>query len=155
MRAQLPRYQCKFQNAGQAHVSSPPVPSMGSVLSPQQGIPAQQSGVRHPMQGKNILSENETFYCFGTTDRFLSCRAVWGSTPGSVWFCPGRYASLRTSSAHGPSLPSRSPSARHRHETPGNVSWGPILKRHHWSSLGLTIQPFYHLVACFSIQISC
>ncbi|XP_056607942.1 BUB3-interacting and GLEBS motif-containing protein ZNF207a isoform X1 [Triplophysa dalaica] len=51
LRAQLPRYQCKFPNAGQAHVSSPPVPSMGSVMSPQQGIPAQQSGVRHPMQG--------------------------------------------------------------------------------------------------------
>ncbi|KAI7803697.1 BUB3-interacting and GLEBS motif-containing protein ZNF207a isoform X4 [Triplophysa rosa] len=51
LRAHLPRYQCKIPNAGQAHVSSPPVASMGSVLSPQQGIPVQQSGVRHPMQG--------------------------------------------------------------------------------------------------------
>ncbi|XP_055049439.2 BUB3-interacting and GLEBS motif-containing protein ZNF207a isoform X2 [Misgurnus anguillicaudatus] len=51
LRAQLPRYQCKIPSTGQAHVSSPPVAAMGSVLTPQQGIPAQQPGVRHPMQG--------------------------------------------------------------------------------------------------------
>ncbi|KTG43349.1 hypothetical protein cypCar_00009346 [Cyprinus carpio] len=51
LRAQLPRYQCKIPSAGQAHVTSPPVAPMGGVLPPQQGIPAQQPGVRHPMQG--------------------------------------------------------------------------------------------------------
>uniref|UniRef100_A0A9J7ZQ90 Zinc finger protein 207, a n=1 Tax=Cyprinus carpio carpio TaxID=630221 RepID=A0A9J7ZQ90_CYPCA len=51
LRAQLPRYQCKVPSAGQAHVTSPPVAPMGGVLPPQQGIPAQQPGVRHPMQG--------------------------------------------------------------------------------------------------------
>ncbi|XP_026064387.1 BUB3-interacting and GLEBS motif-containing protein ZNF207-like isoform X2 [Carassius auratus] len=51
LRAQLPRYQCKVPSAGQAHVTSPPVAPMGGVLPHQQGIPAQQPGVRHPMQG--------------------------------------------------------------------------------------------------------
>ncbi|XP_067273900.1 BUB3-interacting and GLEBS motif-containing protein ZNF207a isoform X2 [Pseudorasbora parva] len=51
LRAQLPRYQCKIPSSGQAHVSSPPVAPMGGVLPPQQGISAQQPGVRHPMQG--------------------------------------------------------------------------------------------------------
>uniref|UniRef100_A0A8C2PY50 Zinc finger protein 207, a n=1 Tax=Cyprinus carpio TaxID=7962 RepID=A0A8C2PY50_CYPCA len=51
LRAQLPRYQCKIPSAGQAHVTSPPVAPVGGVLPPQQGIPAQQPGVRHPMQG--------------------------------------------------------------------------------------------------------
>ncbi len=52
VRAQMPRYQCKVPSAGQAHVTSPPVAPMGGVLPPQQGIPAQQPGVRHPMQGR-------------------------------------------------------------------------------------------------------
>uniref|UniRef100_A0A673NP21 Zinc finger protein 207, a n=1 Tax=Sinocyclocheilus rhinocerous TaxID=307959 RepID=A0A673NP21_9TELE len=51
LRAQLPRYQCKIPSAGQTHVTSPPVAPMGGVLPPQQGIPVQQPGVRHPMQG--------------------------------------------------------------------------------------------------------
>lgn len=51
VRAQMPRYHCKVPSAGQAHVTSPPVAPMGGVLPPQQGIPAQQPGVRHPMQG--------------------------------------------------------------------------------------------------------
>ncbi|XP_051571383.1 BUB3-interacting and GLEBS motif-containing protein ZNF207a isoform X2 [Myxocyprinus asiaticus] len=51
LRAQLPRYQCKIPSAGQARVTSPPAAAMGGVFPPQQGIPAQQPGVRHPMQG--------------------------------------------------------------------------------------------------------
>ncbi|XP_051987450.1 BUB3-interacting and GLEBS motif-containing protein ZNF207a isoform X2 [Xyrauchen texanus] len=52
LRAQLPRYQCKVPSSGQARVTSPPVAAMGGVFPPQQGIPAHQPGMRHPMQGQ-------------------------------------------------------------------------------------------------------
>ncbi|XP_051572482.1 BUB3-interacting and GLEBS motif-containing protein ZNF207-like isoform X2 [Myxocyprinus asiaticus] len=50
LRAQLPRYHCKIPSAGQIRVTSLPVAPMGGVLPPQQGVPVQQPGVRHPMQ---------------------------------------------------------------------------------------------------------
>lgn len=50
LRAQLPRYQCKIPSTGQAHISTPPVGSMGGVMPAQQGA-SQQPGARHPMHG--------------------------------------------------------------------------------------------------------
>ncbi|KAG7335177.1 hypothetical protein KOW79_001773 [Hemibagrus wyckioides] len=49
LRAQLPRYQCKIPNTGQAHISTPPVGPMGGVLPAQQGASSQPA--RHPMHG--------------------------------------------------------------------------------------------------------
>lgn len=52
MKAQLPRYQRLVPRPGQAHVAAPPVAAVGGIMPPQQGIPPQQPGMRHPMHGK-------------------------------------------------------------------------------------------------------
>ncbi|XP_062304382.1 BUB3-interacting and GLEBS motif-containing protein ZNF207b [Osmerus eperlanus] len=51
-RAQLPRYQRNLPRAGQVHLSAPPVAAVGGMMPPQQGIPPQQPGMRHPMHGQ-------------------------------------------------------------------------------------------------------
>lgn len=58
MKAQLPRYQRLIPRAGQAHVAAPPVAAVGSMMPPQQGLPPQQPGMRHPMHGE---TPNDTF----------------------------------------------------------------------------------------------
>ncbi|MEQ2158403.1 hypothetical protein GOODEAATRI_011935 [Goodea atripinnis] len=53
MKAQLPRYQRLIPRAGQAHAAAaPPVAAVGSIMPPQQGLPPQQPGMRHPMHGQ-------------------------------------------------------------------------------------------------------
>ncbi|KAJ4944561.1 hypothetical protein JOQ06_013104 [Pogonophryne albipinna] len=52
MKAQLPRYQRLTARQGQAHVAAPPVVSVGGIMPPQQGMPPQQPGMRHPMHGQ-------------------------------------------------------------------------------------------------------
>ncbi|XP_070835081.1 BUB3-interacting and GLEBS motif-containing protein ZNF207b isoform X1 [Chaetodon trifascialis] len=52
MKAQLPRYQRLIPRPGQAHVAAPPVAAVGSIMPPQQGMPPQQPGMRHPMHGQ-------------------------------------------------------------------------------------------------------
>ncbi|CAG5942145.1 unnamed protein product [Menidia menidia] len=52
MKAQLPRYQRLIPRAGQAHVAAPQVAAVGGIMPPQQGLPPQQSGMRHPMHGQ-------------------------------------------------------------------------------------------------------
>ncbi|KAL2101258.1 hypothetical protein ACEWY4_003019 [Coilia grayii] len=52
IRAQLPRYQCKMPRPGQAAMASPPVTPMSGMMPPQQGLPPQQPGVRHPIHGQ-------------------------------------------------------------------------------------------------------
>lgn len=54
MRSQLARYQRLLPRPGQAHVAAPPVAAVGSMMAPQQGLPPQQPGMRHPMHGENI-----------------------------------------------------------------------------------------------------
>ncbi|KAG5853798.1 hypothetical protein ANANG_G00030250 [Anguilla anguilla] len=51
-RAQLPRYQRNIPRPGQAHMAVPPVGPMGAMMPPQQGMPPQQPGMRHPMHGQ-------------------------------------------------------------------------------------------------------
>lgn len=55
MKAQLPRYQRLAPRPGQAHVAAPPVAAVGGIMPPQQGLPPQQPGMRHPIHGKKIL----------------------------------------------------------------------------------------------------
>lgn len=55
MKAQLPRYQRLVPRPGQAHAAAPPVAAVGSIMPPQQGMPPQQPGMRHPMHGKKML----------------------------------------------------------------------------------------------------
>ncbi|XP_076026438.1 BUB3-interacting and GLEBS motif-containing protein ZNF207b isoform X1 [Genypterus blacodes] len=52
MRAQLARYQRLTPRPGQAHVAAPPVAAVGGLMPPQQGMPPQQPGLRHPMHGQ-------------------------------------------------------------------------------------------------------
>ncbi|KAM9386279.1 BUB3-interacting and GLEBS motif-containing protein ZNF207-like [Pholidichthys leucotaenia] len=52
MKAQLPRYSRLIPRPGQAHVAAPPVAAVGSTIPPQQGMPPQQPGMRHPMHGQ-------------------------------------------------------------------------------------------------------
>ncbi|XP_061766733.1 BUB3-interacting and GLEBS motif-containing protein ZNF207b isoform X2 [Nerophis ophidion] len=52
LRAQLPRYQRLLARTGQAHVAAPPVAAVGGMMAPQQGLPPQQPGMRHPMHGQ-------------------------------------------------------------------------------------------------------
>ncbi|XP_034389991.1 BUB3-interacting and GLEBS motif-containing protein ZNF207b isoform X2 [Cyclopterus lumpus] len=52
LRAQLPRYQRLTPRPGQALVAAPPVVAVGSIMPPQQGMPPQQPGMRHPMHGQ-------------------------------------------------------------------------------------------------------
>ncbi|XP_056890592.1 BUB3-interacting and GLEBS motif-containing protein ZNF207b isoform X1 [Takifugu flavidus] len=52
MKAQLPRYQRLIPRPGQAHVAAPPVAAVGGIMPPQQGLPQQQPGMRHPMHGQ-------------------------------------------------------------------------------------------------------
>uniref|UniRef100_A0A8C9TW90 Zinc finger protein 207 n=1 Tax=Scleropages formosus TaxID=113540 RepID=A0A8C9TW90_SCLFO len=51
-RAQLPRYQRNIPRPGQAHMAVPPVGPMGGMMPPQQAMPPQQPGMRHPMHGQ-------------------------------------------------------------------------------------------------------
>ncbi|XP_020335414.1 BUB3-interacting and GLEBS motif-containing protein ZNF207-like isoform X2 [Oncorhynchus kisutch] len=51
-RAQLPRYQRNVPRQGQVHMSAPPVAAVGGMMPPQQGMPPQQPGMRHPMHGQ-------------------------------------------------------------------------------------------------------
>lgn len=55
MKAQLPRYQRLIPRPGQAHVAAPPVAAVGGIMPPQQGMPQQQPGMRHPMHGRTTL----------------------------------------------------------------------------------------------------
>uniref|UniRef100_A0A3Q2VWF3 Zinc finger protein 207, b n=1 Tax=Haplochromis burtoni TaxID=8153 RepID=A0A3Q2VWF3_HAPBU len=55
MKAQLPRYQRLAPRPGQAHVAAPPVAAVGGIMPPQQGLPPQQPGMRHPIHGKKML----------------------------------------------------------------------------------------------------
>lgn len=55
MKAQLPRYQRLAPRPGQAHVAAPPVAAVGGIMPPQQGLPPQQPGMRHPMHGEKML----------------------------------------------------------------------------------------------------
>ncbi|XP_035034129.1 BUB3-interacting and GLEBS motif-containing protein ZNF207b isoform X1 [Hippoglossus stenolepis] len=52
MKAQLPRYQRLIPRQGQAHAAAPSVAAVGSIMPPQQGMPPQQPGMRHPMHGQ-------------------------------------------------------------------------------------------------------
>ncbi|KAM4584871.1 BUB3-interacting and GLEBS motif-containing protein ZNF207b [Odontesthes bonariensis] len=52
MKAQLPRYQRLIPRPGQALVAAPPVAAVGGLMPPQQGLPPQQPGMRHPMHGQ-------------------------------------------------------------------------------------------------------
>ncbi|XP_061839710.1 BUB3-interacting and GLEBS motif-containing protein ZNF207b isoform X4 [Nerophis lumbriciformis] len=52
LRAQLPRYQRLLARTGQAHVAAPQVAAVGGMMAPQQGLPLQQPGMRHPMHGQ-------------------------------------------------------------------------------------------------------
>uniref|UniRef100_A0A671VDC7 Zinc finger protein 207, b n=1 Tax=Sparus aurata TaxID=8175 RepID=A0A671VDC7_SPAAU len=52
MKAQLPRYQRLLPRPGQAHVAATQVAAVGSIMPPQQGMPPQQPGMRHPMHGQ-------------------------------------------------------------------------------------------------------
>ncbi|XP_041838783.1 BUB3-interacting and GLEBS motif-containing protein ZNF207-like isoform X2 [Melanotaenia boesemani] len=52
MKAQLPRYQRLIPRPGQAHAAAPAVAAVGNILPPQQGLPPQQPGMRHPMHGQ-------------------------------------------------------------------------------------------------------
>ncbi|XP_030583196.1 BUB3-interacting and GLEBS motif-containing protein ZNF207b isoform X1 [Archocentrus centrarchus] len=52
MKAQLPRYQRLAPRPGQAHVAAPPVAAVGGIMPPQQGLPPQQPGMRHPIHGQ-------------------------------------------------------------------------------------------------------
>ncbi|KAM6942004.1 BUB3-interacting and GLEBS motif-containing protein ZNF207b [Lycodopsis pacificus] len=52
LRAQLPRYQRLTPRQGQAHIAAPPVVAVGGIMPPQQGMPLQQPGMRHPMHGQ-------------------------------------------------------------------------------------------------------
>lgn len=54
MKAQLPRYQRLIPRPGQAHVAAPPVAAVGGIMPPQQGLPQQQPGMRHPMHGRTM-----------------------------------------------------------------------------------------------------
>lgn len=55
MKAQLPRYQRLIPRPGQAHVAASPVAAVGGIMPPQQGMPQQQPGMRHPMHGREVL----------------------------------------------------------------------------------------------------
>uniref|UniRef100_A0A1A7YQL8 Zinc finger protein 207, b n=1 Tax=Iconisemion striatum TaxID=60296 RepID=A0A1A7YQL8_9TELE len=52
MKAQLPRYQRLIPRPGQAHAAAPQVAAVGSIMPPQQGLPPQQPGMRHPLHGQ-------------------------------------------------------------------------------------------------------
>ncbi|XP_054634821.1 BUB3-interacting and GLEBS motif-containing protein ZNF207b isoform X1 [Dunckerocampus dactyliophorus] len=52
LRAQLPRYQRLLARTGQAHAAAPSVAAVGGMMAPQQGLPPQQPGMRHPMHGQ-------------------------------------------------------------------------------------------------------
>lgn len=60
MKAQLPRYQRLIPRPGQAHAAAPQVAAVGSIMPPQQGMPPQQPGMRHPMHGKKIQQPNSS-----------------------------------------------------------------------------------------------
>lgn len=68
MKAQLPRYQRLVPRPGQAHAAAPPVAAVGSIMAPQQGMPPQQPGMRHPMHGKEVVFSQTVSeipnYCF-------------------------------------------------------------------------------------------
>lgn len=59
MKAQLPRYQRLIPRAGQAHAAAAP-PVAAGIMPPQQGLPPQQPGMRHPMHGN---SETNLYKC--------------------------------------------------------------------------------------------
>lgn len=79
MKAQLPRYQRLLPRPGQAHAAAPPVAAVGGIMPPQQGIPPQQPGMRHPMHGENLAPRAHTHTRTGTT-------AV-DSPPSHLEFC--------------------------------------------------------------------
>lgn len=55
MKAQLPRYQRLIPRPGQAlAAAAPSVPAVGGIMPPQQGLPPQQPGMRHPLHGKKL-----------------------------------------------------------------------------------------------------
>lgn len=90
MKAQLPRYQRLIPRPGQAHSAAPPVAAVGSIMPPQQGMPPQQPGMRHPMHGKKRLPRLYVFYrC--TEEQQHSAGSAFFMEPESVicqsWHC--------------------------------------------------------------------
>lgn len=68
MKAQLPRYQRLLPRPGQAHVAATQVAAVGSIMPPQQGMPPQQPGMRHPMHGKELFVRKSVFFQCGCND---------------------------------------------------------------------------------------
>lgn len=73
MKAQLPRYQRLIPRPGQAHVAAPPVAAVGGIMPPQQGMPQQQPGMRHPMHGKGKPSGFARNSSFATASHCFLC----------------------------------------------------------------------------------
>ena len=53
-RAQLPRYVRLMPRPGQAGMAAAPAGAVPGMMHPQQGMPPQQPGMRHPMHGKGM-----------------------------------------------------------------------------------------------------
>lgn len=73
MKAQLPRYQRLIPRPGQAHAAAPPVAAVGSIMPPQQGMPPQQPGMRHPMHGKRMLVRKSVCVKYPSDGLFWVC----------------------------------------------------------------------------------
>lgn len=79
MKAQLPRYQRLIPRPGQAHAAAPPVAAVGSIIPPQQGLPPQQPGMRHPLHGKSVYNL-EIHFCYTFSETWLIFRTNWLNT---------------------------------------------------------------------------
>lgn len=138
MKAQLPRYQRLIPRPGQAHVAASPVAAVGGIMPPQQGMPQQQPGMRHPMHGREILLVLSFCCCCfyfqktvtsSTSSHCSFCaisRSVWCSSSGHAKLHAWRDASVRSGSSYGATLPG---GHSHGHEAARHVSSWTLLKQ--------------------------
>lgn len=126
MKAQLPRYQRLIPRPGQAHVAAPPVAAVGGIMPPQQGMPQQQPGMRHPMHGRNLLPFLSATVILpqGLTASRSCSRSVWRPSSGHAQLHAWRDAPVRAGSSYGATLPGRH---SHGHEAARHVSSWTLL----------------------------
>lgn len=150
MKAQLPRYQRLIPRPGQAHVAAPPVAAVGGIMPPQQGMPQQQPGMRHPMHGighpfvflvllvfspEMVISHCASCACF---------RSVWCPSSGHAKLYAWRNASVWSGSSYGATLPGRH---SHGHGAACHVSSWTLLKQQSSHHIRFEVNTFLSL--CF------
>lgn len=152
MKAQLPRYQRLIPRPGQAHVAAPPVAAVGGIMPPQQGMPQQQPGMRHPMHGREILMVCLFFgffkdCYFARASHCASCacsRSVRCPSSGHAKLHAWRDASVWSGSSYGATLPGRH---SHGHEAARHVSSWTLLKQQSSHHIRFEVNTFLSL--CF------